>query len=486
MSVEVVKQKLAAAGINPENWLNPEHLQFSSFFHQLTNDELAVYFSWLKQQKQIILLLKHDPKVTGFQNEFGISKHAQFEQFKTFVTPLVYPVLKDKSQAITNLHNARIIVSFSTVLDDEHQDRIQDTVADWLDNFRTNFLKHLENAASDQYIFNYIHQELTPEFWELLNSFNPRHYRVKAKWMEVLVNFIRHKKASKRLIQGILSKLTLLEVNSEHRTELNTLKNDIRLGKIKVEAVRVPWKRIIILSSVLVVLTLSIFWIMLIPAKHEKRMQQEDTSFMELSQKERFELDSLLDDYKQKNILSEEENYDSYLQAPPSELVTLHASSDELFWKYHRNWKKKNNTTFALSFTNKNKSKKLLPGTLSLKDKKGSSYCAFTNKSKFCALVIVFDEMNADYMFCEFVQPGEKSKFAINPKVEKLVIVPGGEIEKTLTKNELPFKQVNQSFFYQLDKIYSVDEDILKFKLVYEDYGTNGVVLIDLNKVLSL
>lgn len=486
MSVEVVKQKLSAAGIESDLWLNPEHLQFSSFFHQLSTDQLSVYYSWLKQQKQIVLLLKRDPKVSGFQNEFNLSKHAQFEEFKLFVTPLVYPVLKEKTLTVKDLHEARIAVSFSTVLDEEHQDRIQDTVADWLDNFRNNFLKHLENAPSDQYIFNYVHQELTPEFWELLNSFNPRHYRVKAKWMEILVSFIRHQKASKRLIQNILSKLTLLEVNSEHRAELNALKNAIRLGKIKVEAVRVPWKRVITLSSILIVLTLSIFWIMLIPAKQEKRMQQEDTSFMELSSEERLELDSLLDDYKQKNILSEEENYDSYLQAPPSELVTLHASSNELFWKYHRNWKKKNNTIFALSFTSKNKSKNLLPGTLSLQDKKGSSYCAFTNKSKFCALVIVFDEMNADYMFCEFVQPGAKSKFAINPKVEKLVIVPGGEIEKTLTEKDLPFKQVNQTFFYQLDKIYSIEENTPKFKLVYEDFGTNGAVLIDLNKVLSL
>lgn len=486
MSVEVVKQKLIAAGIEPENWLNPEHLQFSAFFHQLSENELAVYFGWLKQQKQLILLLKRDPNVTGFQNEFNISKHAQFDQFKLFVTPLVYPVLKEKSQKITDLNTARIAVSFSTVLDEEHQDRIQDSLAEWLDNFRFNFQKHLETAPTDQYIFNYIHQELTPEFWELLNSFNPRHYRVKAKWMEIMVNFIRHKKASKRLIQGILSKLTLLDVNAEHRAELNALKNDIRLGKIKVEAVRLPWKRILVLSSVLIVLTLSVFWIMLIPAQREKRTVQEDTSFMELSPTERMELDSLLDDYKKKNVLSGDESYDQYLQTPPSELVTLHASSEELFWKYHRAWKKKNNAAFSPSFTSSNKSKKLLPGTLSLKNKKGSSYCAFTNKSKFCALVIVFDEMDADYMYCEFVQPGEKFKFAINPKFEKLVIAPGGEIEKTLTKNDLPFKQVNQSFFYQLDKIYTVEADVPKFKLVYEDYGTNGVALIDLNKVLSL
>ena len=224
---------------------------------------------------------------------------------------------------------------------------------------------------------------------------------------------------------------------------------------------------------------------MYLPAEKEIVLGQDETSFMELSQKERNELDSLLDAYKQKQEFIEGQNDSYILDEPPSELITINSDSKSLFWTYYKNWSKHEKDQFALNFSSKNKSTDILPRTMQLHANSGKATGAFTNESKMCALVIIFDELNPDYMWSQFVQPGDKVKFYINPEVEKLVIVPGGEIAKKLTLDKLPFNQVNEQFFQHLDKIYTVTE-AEKFKLVYKDFGKNGVVLIDLNKVLAL
>lgn len=485
MSIDAAKLKLQEAGIEPEQWLDLGILQFAGIFHRSTPQELAVYYEWTKQQDLIVKLLSGKIKKEIYTDKLGISKHAQFENFKEFVTPLVFPVLKQKAKDISSCEDALSVMSFTMLLQDNEQDQVQDIVVLWLEGYKTEFLSKINTAASDQVIYNEIHHYLTENFWKVLNAFNKRHYRVKAMWMELLTNFVRHQKASKRLVQAILLKLTLLEVNQEHRAELNQMENDVRTGRIVIEKNHVPWKRVIILSAVCLVLVLGITWLMYIPAEREVVLAQDETSFMELSQKERNELDSLLDAYKQKQTLIEQQGDDHFLDLPPSELITINSDSKSLFWTYYKNWSKHEKDQFALHFTSKNKSTKILPKTNELNSNTGKATCAFTNESKMCALVIVFDELNPDYMWCQFVQPGDKVKFSINPEVEKLVIVPGGEISKKLALDRLPFEQVNEQFFQHLDKIYTITEET-KFKLVYKDFGKNGVVLIDLNKVLML
>lgn len=485
MSVDAAKLKFREAGIEPEQWLDLGILQFAGIFHRSSPQELAVYYEWTRQQELIVQLLSGKIKREIYVDKLGISKHAQFENFKEFLTPLIFPVLREKAKTISNCEDALSVMSFTTLLQDNEQDQVQDIVVMWLEDYKTRFLEKVNNAASDQIIFNEIHHYLTENFWKVLNAFNKRHYRVKAMWMELLVDFIRHKKASKRLVQAVFLKLTLLEVSAEHRAELNAMENNVRTGKIVIEKKRIPWKRVVVLSSTCLVLVLGLIWLMYLPAEKEIVLAQDETSFMELSQKERNELDSLLDAYKQKQEFIEGQNDSYILDEPPSELITINSDSKSLFWTYYKNWSKHEKDQFALNFSSKNKSTDILPRTMQLHANSGKATGAFTNESKMCALVIIFDELNPDYMWSQFVQPGDKVKFYINPEVEKLVIVPGGEIAKKLTLDKLPFNQVNEQFFQHLDKIYTVTE-AEKFKLVYKDFGKNGVVLIDLNKVLAL
>lgn len=486
MSAETVKAKLQAAEVNYESWMDTEQLQFSSAFHNYSPTEIGVYFGWMKQQKTLYRFLSEAPLPVRYIDELGLEKQAQFERFKDLVSALVYPKLKQHATAIDSLRTAFSVCSFSTVLSDREQDQIQDTVADWMDTFRRQFSEKIAAASSDQQIFNLFSSELNSDFWATLNSFNNRHYRVKAIWLETLIGLVRHPKTSKRLVQAILGKLVVLDMNEEHKKEIAALHQDVRAGKIRLEKTRVPWFRVSLLFGIVVLIVCGLAWMMYLPAEPEQKKEQEETSFMQLSQAERNELDSLLDDYKQKEIYTAEQGDDFYFDPPPSELITLNSSSSELFWRYYKNWKKKEKNEFALSFNPKGNKNKQLPGTLPLKGKKGNLEGYFVNESSLSALVILFDEMNGDFMFCQFVQPKESIKFRINTEVEKLIVVPGGKMNSKLKESELPFSEVNEYFFRQLDRMYTVTDNGQPFKVVYKDLKNNGVVLIDLKKVLSL
>lgn len=486
MSIEFVTTKLKSAGIQPEKWMDPELLMHSKAFNSYSDTELAVYFGWLKEQRTLIRYFESGKLKEPYRDENGISKHAQFERYVHLVSDLLYPKLRKEVQEIKDFKHAFWIASFSANLAQEHQDAIQDEVGYWMNSRREEFRSVIAKAHSDQTIYSIFFNFCTDDFWSLLNDFNHTHYRIKAAWVEEFISIINHKHASGRLIKAILGKVETLNLRDDHKQEIQRLDTQVRSNQIKFEKRKMSWLRLSLYFFIIGVITIGLTWIITLEAQPYVKEKQEETSFMQLSKEERMEIDSLIKIYNNKSLRTIQQQEDLYFQTPPTQLITLNTTNDGLFWSYYRNWIKHEKDQFALQFSTKGNKHKLLPKTQLLDTKKGNYKGTFYNESTMSALVIVFDEMNADYMYCKFVQPNEHVTFTVSTQVEKLVVVPGGKMNTTLTEDNMPFSEFNEYFFRQLDRIYTVKDSGEPFKLVYKDMGVNGVVLIDLKQSLSL
>lgn len=486
MAQEFVINKLKSAGIVHEPWMNVEHLMFSKAFNEYAEVELSVYFGWLKEQRAVVRFLESGKLTEIYNDESGVSNHAQFERFKNLASDLIYPVLKSHTENIKDYHQALCLVSFSELLNEDHQDTIQDEIGYWLNTKRNEFSQTIQHAKSDQQVYNVFYNGFDNNFWQLLDRFNHRHYRIKAVWVEEFIAIIKHKHASNRLVRGVIGKVETLNLREDHKIEIRRLDNLVRNNAIKFENKKMPWKRLTILFVVVSLLIFGLTWLLNKEAEPFHNKEQEETSFMQLSKEERMEIDSIIKVYNGNSVKTITQEEDIYFQPAPTKLITINENNDGLFWSYYRNWIKHEKDQFAIQFNTKGNKHKQLPGTDALSTKKGNYKGTFYNESSKTALVIVFDEMNADYMFCKFVQPKERVSFTVNTQVEKLVVVPGGKMTSMLTKTEMPFTEFDEHFFRQLNRIYTVTDVGEPFKLVYKDMGTNGVVLIDLKKSLSL
>lgn len=484
MSVIAAKQKLEEANLGHISWLNPEHLQFNPTFLSSSAEELNVFVSWTAQQPLLVDFLEKGKLEQSYSDSLHLSKHAKYESYKVFITALLYPILKEKAKTPTNFKGANNLLRLSVLLTEREQDLIQDEINLWLEKAREKVTTAIAASRSDQAIYSVLEAELPAEFWTVLNAFNVRHYRVKTSWLELLIGTVSHKHASARLLNFVIARLELLDLRDEHKEEIKDLKKQLQKGKVSFEKTRIPWKKAILLTLVVLIVTAGLIGIWFIPAKPEPLIVQDQTSFMELTQDERNKIDSLITSVKQEEIRRIQQGLDSELPEPVAELVTRNTNSNAVFWDYYTGWNALKPVDYAKSFSLSKKESRVLPKTMAIGKSTGATTIGFINDSKLTALVILFDDFEGT-TYTHFVAAGEQLKFSCKEGMQ-LLVLPGSACSATMNTNHLPFDQINEYFFRELETIYTVNGNVSSMKLVLEDFSTNGTILVDLDGGLSL
>src|SRR6218665_919786 len=266
MSVEFVTTKLKSAGIQHERWMDTDALMHSRAFNSYSDAELAVYFGWLKEQRILVRYLESGKLKESYKDESGISKHAQYERYQGLVSDLIYPKLKKEVNAIKDFQHALWIVTFSLNLSEEHQDNIQDEIGYWMNTQREKFRAEIQHASTDQAIYNSFVNSLSNDFWQLLNAFNHRHYRIKATWVEEFISIIHHKHASSRLIKSILGKIETLDLHDDHKEEIQRLDRDVRNNNVRFEKRKISWLRLSTYFLIISIITIGLTWMISLKA----------------------------------------------------------------------------------------------------------------------------------------------------------------------------------------------------------------------------
>jgi len=484
MSVIAAKQKLEEANLEHISWLNPEYLQFNPTFLSSSAEELRIFVSWTAQQSFLIDFLENGKLDQTYTDSLQLSRHAKYESYRVFITALLYPILKEKAKTIVNFKVAHNVLSMSVLLTEKEQDVLQDEVNAWLEKTREKVRSSIATARSDQAIYFILETELSKEFWAVLNAFNARHYRVKTTWLELLIGTVSHKHASARLLNFVISRLEFLELRDEHKEEIKDLKKQLQKGKVSFEKTRIPWTKAILITLILLIVAGGLVGIWFIPANPEPLVVQEDTSFMELTQEERNKIDSLITSVKQEEVRKMQQGLDSDLPEPVAELVTRNTNSNAVFWEYYTGWNALKPVDYAKTFSLSKKESRVLPKTKAINKSTGATTVGFINDSKLTALVVLFDDYEGT-TYTRFVAAGEQLKFNCKEGMF-LLVLPGSDCSSNLNSNHLPFNQINEYFFRELETIYSINGNAISMKLVLEDFSSNGTILVDLDGGLSL
>lgn len=475
--VETVRIQLQSTG----DWHQLDELSKAYFLESIQQEKKVLFATWTEGNQALFEVLQTGRIQTVFNDRSALAAHQLFEEYQAFIRPYLVPILVKECEQL-DFKKAQLVMSFTVLLGKNDQDKIQEHLALFFGQYQEQLQKSIQNASNDQQLFELLKAQLTKEFWQTINLFNERYYRIRTTCLEELLALAYHKKSSRRLMLFVTSELKQLHLTNEHQKELQQVELDLKSGKHVFESTKIPWKRLIGLSVAALVIVLLGVGVWFIPNHPEDDQLQEKTSFMSFSPAERKEIDSLIETAKQEQLKAQEAtNEDQFLPEAPAQLVLRKNWENNIFNKLYRSWSLNDSIASSMSMVAAKKESRAFPGTKHLRSKKGSKQVEFHNSTNLNALIVVFKNKANQPVYTAYV--GEKSlyEFTID-EGDFLLVLPGGKIPKNLKMDGLPFKEVDERFFSKLSDIFRVrDFGPKSFSLIWESISTREMYLVDLS-----
>lgn len=466
-------------------WMSIDQLSKAYFIESIQHEKQLLFATWTEENKALLEVLESGTVQSVYVDRVALTSHQLFEEYQAFIRSFLTPIL---SENCINLDFKKVqkIMSFTVLLGKTDQDKIQERIALFFGQLQDELQQSIKKVSSDQQLFETLKQVLTVEFWQTINLFNERYYRVRTNFLEFLLALAYHKHSSRRLMVFIIAELKQLQLTNEHLKELLQVEKDLKSGKYVFESTKMPWKRLIALSAAALFLVLLGVGVWFIPNHPEEDQLQEKTSFMSFSPEERKELDSLIESAKQEQLKADEAmNEDQFLPEAPAQLVVRNSWENNIFNKIYQSWSLNDSVASSMSLVNGKKDSRAFPGTKHLRAKKGSKAVEFHNSTNLNVLLVVFKNKAKEPVYTAYVSEKTLFQFTIN-EGDFILALPGGKIPAKLQMNGLPFKEVDERFFSKLSDIYRVrDFGPDNLNLVWESISTREIYLVDLNMGLE-
>lgn len=460
-----------------------EAKDFEQFFENQKDTQKRVFEGWIENDAILLDCLTKQKLSKSWKDFTHIQEHQFFADFQEFVTPYLYPVLKTEI-SLLNAEKAKNILSFSVLLIPEKQNVIQDVVSEWYELTTVELIAYCSGLKNDVVIYEKLHKELSDSLLAGLNSLNERHYGVRMQIMEKWSSLLYHEKASKRLALFILERIKGLQLAPEHQLQVRELESGIKTGKVSVEKSKISWLRLAVSVFLILLLGAGVFVLFFIEPNPVERTRQEETSFMQFSETERHQLDSLIQD-----IQSEERNMsspaalDENIPFIGEQLVQKRDWRNELFKKLQRCWANNDTVIQTKVFSASKAVSQIYPGTKALDLLNGSVPAEFHNNSLQTILLIVFKNQKGEPVFTKYISAKSKFNFKIN-EGDVLVAVSGSNVASIMHFGDMPFREINYSFYENLSNAFRVkDHPGKQIKTVWETMGTSSY-LLDLSNSL--
>lgn len=453
---------------------------------QLQSEEFVLFLDWTEQERNLANLLDSSGKLVAFQNTTNVLQHALFSRFQTFISPFLYP------QLLQLLKNSRFEtwqagLSYVPLLKEHEADLVQQVIYDQLKIQQHELENSIRTAKTEEQLLDAIRKHLTPDLVTTLNLFTPSFYRVKTAWMAIVKEVAHHKAGTKRLVLYLIKELDKLQLNPDHLTELRELDRGIKLGAVTVDELKIPAKRIVLLSISLILVIGLIYLIWIVPTRPEREIPQEKTAFMDFTVQERKAMDSLLNhatmEYQQQDDGIIDGSNMTYVG---EELKVKIPWNNELAEELISQWKERDSTNQKPQSVDSKKESRPFPSTEPLVGKPGTISAKFQNDTELSVIVLVFKDRSDEWVYTQYIEKGGIVSFKLTPE-EHMLVLPGSKVPKHLNEGSLPFHQVDSRFFENLDKAYVVDVlSPSKVKFVWKSLNNFDFFLLDLNGALNM
>lgn len=454
------------------------------FIEAVQDPKQTLFLRWVEENRTLLISLISGKITEPFTDQLKWHQHQWFEDLKGFITPYLAPVLS-KESTVLSIEKIRVLLTFSRLLKTREQEMLQETLAVCLETLKGQLEVRVKTAKSDQELYAIFVAQLTPDFWNSLNLFTFRFYRIRTSWLEFLLAQAYHKHSSRRLMVFLINELKNLSLNDEHIKQLVQLETDLKRGKYVFETTYVPWKKavLIVLAGLLMMGIVVGIW--LIPGETVQPTDQEKTSYMSFTPQERQHMDSLISSEKKQREDQRSAAADQLLEAPV-ELVLRKTWKNETFRRIYMQWNENDSVVSATVFSGTTDEHRSFPGTDHLARKQGIIPSEIHNNSSLRLLVVVFRDEAVAPVYTAYVSAQDVCTFQLNTQ-DRIVLLPGGNVPSKLEANKLPFSQLDERFFTNLGIAYRVKTGApKKIKLVWEMLSSSELFLVDLNGALMM
>jgi hypothetical protein len=395
-------------------WQHVDDLSKAYFLDYVQSEKKLLFATWTEENKVLLQALETKCIQSTFNDRLALSSHQLFEDYQAFIQPFLLPVLLDNCTDL-DFKKTQQLMSFSVLLSKSDQDKLQSKTALFFGQIQEQLQESVKRVKNDQELFETLKQTITVDYWQTINLFNERFYRVKTSCLEFLLSLAYHKHSSRRLMLFIVSELKQLQLTKEHLKELKQVELDLKSGKHVFESTKVPWKRLVLLSLAAFVLVFIGVGVWFIPNNPENDTLQEKTSFMSFNPKERKELDSLIESAKKEQLKMEElEGEDQFLPEAPAQLVIRKTWENPIFNKLYQAWSLNDSVASSMSFVPGKKDTRAFPGTKHLRSKKALKKVDFHNSTNLNVLLVVFKNKAKEPVYTAYVGAKTLFEFSIN------------------------------------------------------------------------
>lgn len=477
-----LQMHLEQLGVELPAEISLERLALDQYSYVWTKDQWLVFIGWLSNNS-VLFQAAQGHFSRSFEDQLNISKHTQAEGFKRFFTALVEQQLLSFAEN-ADLKALIVALSFCTIVEDDLATRLQQKAVHHLDAH----LDRLELSFPKMEWSKVVQQSdafLNENGIALFRLLDHKHYRPITRTVELLSKQMYHSKATLGGMLQLVAFAERLPLETTHAQQLDTFKRELKQGKYVFTTTRTSWLRLSLLIVGALIALGILGLVFFIPVTSHPTKVQEETSYMSLSVQERRSIDSLLSQRKTMAQQRLQQAMEEEIPVAEGELVMGPVFKNPTFNDYYTTWRKKDSLPFAKTFSTAKASQQVLPQTLALTTRKGGIDVHFFNEFNLVGLVVVFSETAPYRCYSQFVAPGEQLSFKVNA-ADRLVVLPGSSIPKQLQKNGLPFEQVDDRFFSELETIYRVKSVKGPLKLVWKAAGNRQVFLVDLNAGLLI
>lgn len=447
--------------------------QCKELFQLFSHPQCDVFFGWIFGNHSLLSLLNEQAVKRVFVDSDGWMKHAFFEQFQQFISPVLLPVLEQQT-------DRKVVLSYCKLLTSAASDTLQKKIATAIKAELEEFTNASQQSKSDQELHHACLRFLNSDLIETLNSFDEHNYQLKRSILDTFVALFEHSKTSTRLMNVVVNQLLKIDFTPEHQAQLKTLQLQLKSGKVRVERQKISWKKLSFLLLGACLLVAGIIALYVVEPTTPEVLEQEQTAFMAFSPQERARMDSLIALTQKKQV--QQQGIDSDIPFVGEELVKQDEINNYRLEALIEKWMQSDTTAYTLKFGKINSSVKPYVGSSALKTKKGSKTVEFHNASQLVVLILVVSEQSPKTFYSAYVKPAEVMKWKAETG-DYFFVLPGNQVPNQLNYGDLPFEERSNQFYAALKKWYVQGEtNSSTVKLIWkEEQGVHFLVDISLS-----
>ena len=487
--------------ISAENQLSTE--DFQRFKESVKYLQSIVFHGWVSQSKIIEETLL-EGKVKGyFEDRRGFLKHTLADQFRSFITPYLTPILlRDIPEKMSLLAE---YFSLATLLDKDTRPTVE---AQLFKNIRSRIeiLSETYVLTSEQELISVVKPLCSDAIIRSINNMSKASYAFKLEYIDAVLECILTPACTVRFANWILKQMEMLDLNKEHQEKLVELRKELAAGNLRVkrfDAGKTPLRIRPILIGIFAILMIAfvIFVIAFEPfSDAEVYDSLESAEMKEFTEDELDEIDSLVKEIEFESFMEGEEIDPNFIIQRVNQISLREPFKNPLMEQIFDDVNKDVTLSenYAIDSCEQEIEFERYPGVKDLSDRSGSKLVKFRNESDYDLIVYVSDNKSSGNVYSLYLTSGMQVEFRMNVG-DVLTTVAGNHFSqfyppKGSLQEEKPSKnfknhfcETDDNYFESINtalRLTSTTRNTIKF-LTTGSYGT-PFQLIDVNDVAEM